>query len=196
MNLTLGSAWVSHLATARNTSRHAISSSYPASSIQSRYDVREQIENVGQRFIRDYLPDDHRQFYPQLPMLLVGSIDHSGRPWASVLVGRPGFINSPDPRTLEVHAKPLFGDPLNENLTQGVQLGMLGIEYSTRRRNRLNGEASLIDESYFRISVGQSFGNCPQYIQARNFEFVSGVEYSVPLRRSRADRKCRATLYP
>ena len=37
--------------------------------IQSRFGVREQIENVGQRFIRDHLPDDHRQFYPQLPLL-------------------------------------------------------------------------------------------------------------------------------
>ncbi len=154
--------------------------------IQSRLGVREQIENVGQRFIRDYLPDDHRQFYPQLPMLPVGSIDESGRPWASVLVGRPGFINSPDPHTLEIHSRPLFGDPLNENLTQGVQLGLLGIEYSTRRRNRLNGEVSLLEEGYLRISVGQSFGNCPQYIQARNFEFLSAVDHpgeSRPVRR-------------
>ena len=154
--------------------------------IQSRFGVREQIENVGQRFIRDYLPDDHRQFYPQLPMLPVGSVDESGRPWASVLVGRPGFMNSPDPHTLEIHSRPLFGDPLNENLTQGVQLGLLGIEYATRRRNRLNGEVSLIEEAYLKISVGQSFGNCPQYIQARKFEFLSAVDHpgeSRPVRR-------------
>ena len=145
--------------------------------IQSRFGVREQIENVGQRFIRDHLPDEHRQFYPQLPMLPVGSIDKAGRPWASVLVGRPGFMHSPDPRTLEIHARPLFGDPLNDNLTQGVQLGLLGIEYSTRRRNRLNGVLSLMEEGYLRISVGQSFGNCPQYIQARNFELSSAVDH-------------------
>ncbi len=30
--------------------------------IQSRFGVREQIENVGQRFIRDYMPGEHRQF--------------------------------------------------------------------------------------------------------------------------------------
>ena len=144
--------------------------------IQSRFGVREQIENVGQRFIRNHLPDDHRQFYPQLPMLPTGSIDKSGRPWASVLVGRPGFMNSPDPRTLEIHSRPLFGDPLNENLTQGVQLGMLGIEYSTRRRNRLNGEVSSMEDAYLKISVGQSFGNCPQYIQAREPELLAGID--------------------
>ena len=154
--------------------------------IQSRLGVREQIENVGQRFIRDYLPDDHRQFYPQLPMLLVGSIDTSGRPWASVLVGRPGFIQSPNPRTLEIRSQALFGDPLNENLAQGAQLGMLGIEYATRRRNRLNGTVSSVGEDGIEISVGQSFGNCPQYIQARDFEFLPGIDHpgeSHPLRR-------------
>ncbi len=145
--------------------------------IQSRLGVREQIENVGLRFIRDYMPDEHRQFHAQLPMLLVGSIDKAGRPWASVLVGRPGFMNSPDPHTFEIHSRPFFGDPLNENLAHGVQLGMLGIEFSTRRRNRLNGEVSSMDEGYFKISVVQSFGNCPQYIQARDFEFLPAIEH-------------------
>ncbi len=144
--------------------------------IQSRLGVREQIENVGQRFIRDYMPGEHRQFYAQLPLLLVGSIDKSGRPWASVLVGHPGFMKSPDPRTLEIHSRPFFGDPLNENLAQGVQLGVLGIDYSTRRRNRLNGEVSLVEEGCFKINVGQSFGNCPQYIQARDFEILPAVD--------------------
>ena len=145
--------------------------------IQSRLGVREQIENVGQRFIRDYMPDEHRQFLAQLPFLLVGSIDKSGRPWASVLVGRPGFLNSSDPRTLEIHSRPLFGDPLNDNLAQDAQLGMLGIEFSSRRRNRLNGDVSSMDEGYLKISVGQSFGNCPQYIQARDFELLPAIDH-------------------
>lgn len=145
--------------------------------IQSRLGVREQIENVGQRFIRDYMPDEHRQFLAQLPLLLVGSIDKSGRPWASVLVGRPGFLNPSDPRTLKIHSRPLFGDPLNDNLAHGAQLGLLGIEFSSRRRNRLNGDVSSMDEGYLKISVGQSFGNCPQYIQARDFELLPAIDH-------------------
>ncbi len=39
--------------------------------IQSRLGVHEQIENVGQRRIRDYMPDDHRQFLEQLPFLVL-----------------------------------------------------------------------------------------------------------------------------
>ncbi len=144
--------------------------------LQTRLGVREQIENVGQRFIRDHLTGEHRHFFAQLPLLLAGSIDKSGRPWASVLVGRPGFLDSPDPRTLEIHTPLLFGDPLNENLARGSQLGMLGIEFATRRRNRLNGEVTLIEEGLIRIKMGQTFGNCPQFIQARDYEFLAAID--------------------
>ena len=144
--------------------------------IQTRLGVREKIENVGQRFIRDHLTGEHRQFLAQLPLLLAGSIDASGRPWASVLVGRPGFLKSPDPRTLDIHTPLLFGDPLNENLTRDSQLGMLGIEFATRRRNRLNGEVALIKEGLIRIKMSQTFGNCPQFIQAREYEFSAAID--------------------
>ncbi len=110
-------------------------------------------------------------------MLIVGSIDGSGRPWASVVVGRPGFLKSADPRTLEIHARPSFGDPLNESLVNGAQLGILGIDHAARRRNRMNGQVSSLGEGYLRLDVGQSFGNCPQYIQARDYEFLPAVDH-------------------
>ena len=154
--------------------------------IQSRLGVREQIEKVGQRFIRDYMPGEHQQFLEQLPLIVLGSIDKSGRPWASVLVGCPGFINSPDSRTVEIQSRPFSGDPLKVNLAPGVPIGMLAIEFSSRRRNRLNGKVSSMGEDYLEISVSQSFGNCPQYIQARDFELLPGVDSigdSLPSRR-------------
>ena len=145
--------------------------------IQTRLGVRESIENVGQRFIRDHMPGEHRHFYGQLPMLIVGSVDDSGRPWASAIFGHPGFLESPDARTLDVHTRPAFGDPLNDNLAKGAQLGILGIDLAARRRNRMNGQVSVIDADHFGITVGQSFGNCPQYIQARDYEFLPAVDH-------------------
>jgi len=144
--------------------------------IQTQLGVREQIENVGQRFIRDHLTGEHRHFLAHLPLLFAGSIDELGRPWASVFVGKPGFLGSPDPRTLEIHTPLLFGDPLSENLTRGAQLGMLGVEFATRRRNRLNGEVSLVEDGLIRIKLGQSFGNCPQFIQARDYELLPAID--------------------
>ena len=140
--------------------------------IQERLGVRERIEALGRRVIRDHMPDQHRDFYNQLPLLLTGTIDKAGRPWASVLFGRPGFIASPNPRTLMVAARPVFGDPLNENLTPGADIGLLGIEFHNRRRNRMNARIASATPGAIEIRVKQSFGNCPQYIQTRDLELL------------------------
>ncbi|MEG3436864.1 pyridoxamine 5'-phosphate oxidase family protein [Pannus brasiliensis CCIBt3594] len=138
--------------------------------IQERFGLRERMDRQGRRVIREYLPEQHRQFYSQLPYILVGTVDADGHPWASILVGKPGFLSSPDDRTLRVMKMPLSGDPLAENLENGGDIGLLGIELHTRRRNRLNGTIRNLSADGFEVQVGQSFGNCPQYIQARAFE--------------------------
>jgi len=140
--------------------------------IQTRLGLRDKMENIGRRFIRTYLPDQHRQFYEQLPFLLVGSVDEGGRPWASAIAGRPGFITSPNDVTLAIKARPLAGDPLNNNLRENANIGLLGIELETRRRNRMNGKIKAVEEDGFAIAVAQSFGNCPQYIQKRQFHWL------------------------
>ena len=135
--------------------------------VQSRLGVRDKIEEIGQRFIRDHLPEQHAEFYRQLPMLVVGSVDKGGRPWASVLVGRHGFIETPDERQLRLNTRPIYGDPVGDNLVTGAPLGVLGIQYDVRRRNRLSARVEAADDSGITLSVVQTFGNCPQYIQSR-----------------------------
>jgi uncharacterized protein len=140
--------------------------------IQARLGVQEQIDKQGRRVIREFLTEQHRQFFAQLPYAIVGTIDPTGNPWASILVGNPGFLSTPNDRTLQIAAKPLFGDPLATNLADGIDIGLLGIELATRRRNRANGIVSAIGKDRFEIQVKQSFGNCPQYIQARRSRLV------------------------
>lgn len=138
--------------------------------IQSRLGVRERMESFGRRVIRSYLPEQHRDFYRQLPYLLLGSMDSEGQPWASILCGEPGFVNSSDKHSVTISAEPLAGDPLRSNLTIGSFVGVLGIELATRRRNRMSTVVRIASPSHFKLEVVQSFGNCPQYIQAREFE--------------------------
>ena len=140
--------------------------------LQARLGIQERMDKLGRRMIREYLTEQHRQFFAQLPYAIAGTVDASGRPWASILVGEPGFLSTPDDRTLQVDASPLFGDPLAENLLAGSDIGFLGIELHSRRRNRMNGAISAIDGNRFTVKVQQTFGNCPQYIQARSFEWV------------------------
>ncbi len=137
--------------------------------VQTRLGARDRMEAVGRKVIRQFLPEQHRQFYAQLPHFLVGTVDAEGNPWASILVGDPGFISTPDDRTLHIAAQPLFGDPLTKNLAVGSKVGFLGIELHTRRRNRVNGIVSEITPDGFSVAVEQTFGNCPKYIQARQF---------------------------
>jgi uncharacterized protein len=145
-------------------------------SLQERFGRRAQLAIGARRAILDHMNEQHRSFYPLLPFLLVGSVDRSGQPWASMLAGHPGFVAAPDPRHLHVQARPLADDPLSQNLTIGAPIGVLGIELPTRRRNRLNGYLTSLDEEGFSIGVVQSYGNCPQYIQARDLSFVSQAD--------------------
>lgn len=144
--------------------------------VQARVGVRDKAEAIGQRVIRDFMPDEHREFYANLPYLLVGSVDHRGQPWASMLFGRPGFVNSPDANTLDVTAGPTFGDPLRDNLAAGARLGFLGIDYATRRRNRLNGRVRDAQATGFTVEVEQAFGNCPRFIQKRIVDVTDRVD--------------------
>ncbi len=137
---------------------------------QERTGVRERIEQIGAVLIRDVMPDQHRQLFARLPLILVGSLDDRGRPWASILVGPPGFLSSPDPRTLRIAARPVPGDPFTARV--GSAVGLLGIELQTRRRNRMNGIVTATDARGFDVTVQQSFGNCPKYIQARTPTWV------------------------
>lgn len=140
--------------------------------VQERLGMRERVERIGRRVIRDFMPDQHRELFEQLPFLLVGSLDEEGRPWASILTGAPGFIRSPDPRRLRIDAMPVEDDPLGRSLVPGAPVALLGIQLETRRRNRMNGTVTRLDKRGFEVRVGQSFGNCPQYIQARTPYFI------------------------
>ena len=140
--------------------------------LQERLGRRARLESWARRGIRNYLIDQHRDFFPQLPFLLVGSVDSSGQPWASMLAAPPGFVWAPDPYHLRVEAQPAKGDPLAGNLQPGSAIAVLGIELPTRRRNRMNGRLTVADASGFTAAVDQSYGNCPQYIQAVDLTFL------------------------
>ncbi|PIF75433.1 hypothetical protein CLU95_2581 [Variovorax sp. 54] len=141
--------------------------------LQALVGSREQMEAIGPRVIRDYMPDQHREFFSLLPFLVVGSLDADLQPWASMLAAPAGFAYSPDAMHLRIDALPDAGDPLAGQLVPGATLGLLGIQPHTRRRNRMNGTVEALDAGGFMVEVQQSFGNCPRYIQAREPVFAA-----------------------
>ena len=142
--------------------------------VQQRVGVAGRMAEIGPRVIRDFMPDQHRDFFEQLPFVVVGTVDDAGQPWASVLAAPVGFIESPNARSLLVHAQPIAGDPLQNTLVDGASIGLLGLEPHTRRRNRINGVVRNAGQAGFGVELQQSFGNCPKYIQAREPVYLPG----------------------
>jgi MOSC domain-containing protein YiiM/predicted pyridoxine 5'-phosphate oxidase superfamily flavin-nucleotide-binding protein len=147
--------------------------------------------------VRDYMPEEHQEFFSRLPLLIAGTIDSVGRPWASVLAGEPGFVRAAGSRTLHVTARPIYGDPLGEALVDGADIGALGLEFQSRRRNRVNGKMSRSSPDGFQIQIVQSFGNCPKYIQARQPApggDIESIGEKRPVHRGRALNKEQAAV--
>lgn len=156
--------------------------------LQSAYGVAGRMEEIGHHIIRDAMPDQHRTFYAQLPFLVAGSVDPRGDAWATFFAGRPGFVRSPTPTTLEIAARRDPGDPASEGMQAGDAIGLLGIEFHTRRRNRVNGLLDHVSEEVLGFTVDQSFGNCPKYIQQRDYAFVRDPEVTPTGQREESDR--------
>lgn len=118
--------------------------------------------------IRTAMPDQHREFFPMLPFVVIAGVDE-GWPVATVLTGEPGFITAPDPHTLRIATRPEAQDPAARAFTEGRPAGVLGIQLHTRRRNRENGFIKSAG-AHLVLDVRQSFGNCPKYITPRIVE--------------------------
>jgi uncharacterized protein len=141
--------------------------------LQQRAGSAEALAEAGRRIVRAEMPQQHRDFYAQLPFIVMGAADAQGQPWATLLAGAPGFVRATAVDRLQLRALPGPGDPLHGALHEGQAVALLGIEPHTRRRNRVNGAISSLGDSGFALQVQQSFGNCPQYIQSRELQPVA-----------------------
>ena len=143
--------------------------------IQSRLGVRDKMERFSKQVIASFMPEQHRDFYQHLSFILLGHADKNDWPWATMLCStteadEAGFITSENNKKLTINSKPIAGEPfaaMLQDKTDNTRIGLLGIELSTRRRNRMAGHITQINNTAIEIEVDQAFGNCPQYIQTR-----------------------------
>ena len=148
--------------------------------LQQSVGVAERMDVFGRKVIRNFMPDQHRTFFQQQPFLVVAAVDASGAPWVTLVEAQAGLAHSPDPQTLQINRLPTAGDPVGMALAVGDSIGVLGIELSTRRRNRVNGPIVARTHTGLTLRVEHSFGNCPQYIQTRQgaFDTEQVTDYS------------------
>ncbi|NJP05176.1 MAG: pyridoxamine 5-phosphate oxidase [Chloroflexaceae bacterium] len=81
-----------------------------------------------------------------------------------------------DEWTALIDAKPLPGDPLAANILTNPMIGLLAIEFASRRRMRLNGRVERATDGRLLVHAQQVYANCPKYIQARQIEGTPGTE--------------------
>lgn len=162
--------------------------------MQEAVGVADRMAIAGPRVIRSFMPDQHRDFYEQLPFIVAGSVDGDGNAWATLLAGGKGFIESPDPVTLKLNHQLDTNDPASTGLEVDGDIGILGIELHSRRRNRMNGHISQSRKDGFYINVEHSFGNCPQYIQLRNFQMVQDHQPAEPVWSNKLSDDARALI--
>lgn len=135
--------------------------------VQSRAGVQASADRVG-RGIKDRISESMQDFLPTLPIIIVASSNAQGTDvWASILAGPPGFIRARDERSITIAAVPLPDDPLSTNRATHPSVGLLAIDFATRRRIRLNGNVHQQPDGILVITAAQVYANCPKYIQAR-----------------------------
>lgn len=136
--------------------------------VQNHAGVRAQAARLARMLAPPELDGALRNFLAERDFAVITGRDHEHRLWTSPLFAEPGFLDAHD-TTLAVHATPPPGDPLS-TMQAGQPLGLLAIEFATRRRLRVNGTLTRADNHGLDIAVDQAYGNCPQYIQQRHLE--------------------------
>jgi uncharacterized protein len=183
--------------------------------VQKRLGVHEQVMTHGPKAMRPFMPQQHIDFFMNQPFVVAAAREHDNdnKMWATLLFAAAGthedqdqtqdtyvtsstnFITSPDPTRLTINTQPLQGDALQHSFQPGTDLGLLGIEFATRRRNRVMGRVVDVEEVEeerarrddddetekkkkktaieFRVDI--SVGNCPQYIKPRDWWTVNPI---------------------
>ena len=136
--------------------------------VQAKVGVRDEAESLS-HVINQFIQPKAQEFLQERRLAIASTIDAQGRSWASLLTGKPGFIQVVSETEVALEPYCLTGDLLYENLAQNQNLGLLTIDFARRRRLRLNGIA-ILKSAAINLQTQQVFFNCPKYITKRNFE--------------------------
>ncbi|OBF44722.1 hypothetical protein A5787_13030 [Mycobacterium sp. 852002-50816_SCH5313054-b] len=107
-------------------------------------------------------------FLSEVTFAALTARDTTGRLWTSPLLGPAGFLQAASPTTLRIHASLPSADPLHGPAC-GQPVGVIAMNFLTRRRLRINGRLTGNDGG-LTIDIDQAYGNCPQYIQQRRIQ--------------------------
>lgn len=125
------------------------------------------------RIIGDSVPPVAAEFLAARPFVITATIE-AGHVVASIVTGEPGFARAESPRRVLVTPE---GGDVNEilkNVAAGGDIGLLAIDFATKRRMRINGTAH-VEGNAVAIDTREVYSNCPQYIRPREAHRATGA---------------------
>lgn len=165
--------------------------------LQDKFDTRRIADKVEAIALHDSLSEGDRAFIAGRDMFFLSSVDAQGMPTVSYKGGAPGFVRTPDEKTLVFPSYDGNGMFLSlGNLAATAKVGLLFIDFETPNRIRVQGEARLDTDPtaladwpgaqlLVRVTVQAVWPNCPRYIHRYRKEtpsrYVPRPEDPVPL---------------
>lgn len=121
------------------------------------------------KLIQNLIPPRALDFIRLQSVIWIGIEGQDGFLWAFPLFGSPGFINPDNKKQVEINLEGNFSipDEWRATLQKGKALGCLVIDFSTRRRVRINGIIQKVSDNNLQIDIQESYPNCPKYIRKR-----------------------------
>ncbi|MDF1661300.1 MAG: pyridoxamine 5'-phosphate oxidase family protein [Planctomycetota bacterium] len=137
--------------------------------VQRRVGVLDAGQRNG-RVISDSILPGALKFIEQQSFVTLGSEDSEGALWTTVLIGEAGFIRASSDTMIEIDRTRIDSRAAATlaSFSPGSRLGLLVIELASRRRLRINGVVDTNDSGLLRMTVQESYPNCPKYIQSRH----------------------------
>mgnify|MGYP000890841878 CR=1 FL=1 len=144
--------------------------------LQQRFDTSALAAAELQTLVHDRLTPADQAFIAAQEMFWLSTVDAQGSPTVSYKGGAPGFVQTPDDRSLLFPCFDGNGMYLSMgNIAATAQVGLLFMNFETPSRLRVQGQAQLIDapeivglwpgaQLAVRVAISALFSNCPRYI--------------------------------
>ena len=156
--------------------------------LQDRFDTRRLADRIEERIRHDRFDDDDRAFIEARDMFFLATADEHGMPQCSYKGGEPGFVQVVDEHTLVFPSYDGNGTYLSlGNLLRNPQVGLLFIDFTSPKRLRVNGIASLDERRPAARGLRRGAADRPRARDRRAAELLSvrpsdGARRAVALR--------------
>lgn len=153
--------------------------------LQDQRETRPLADRLEQVIVRPALTDDDRDFIARCAMVFVATADADGFPDCSYKGGAPGFVQTPDVRTIRI--PDYDGNGMYRswgNVLVNPAIGLLFIDFEKPKRLRVLGRAKVVSDAealaafpgavfVIDIDVVRVFPNCPRYLHPMRLEAQS-----------------------